>query len=85
MEIEAAIAGSRLRAEAEAVSLNLPQSLALDIWEGILQDDNNDWSDREYLEWTKTIEAKYSLDWEQWKDLYREVSLVMSEFGDKLD
>lgn len=84
MNIEQAITRSLLRSQAEAVALNLPQELADDIYIGIVASDTESWDDRTFIDWTILIEQKYSLSWKQWKDLYRAISIIMSEFGEKL-
>ena len=84
MNIEQAITRSLLRSQAEAVALNLPQELADDIYIGIVASDTESWDDRTFIDWTILTEQKYSLSWKQWKDLYRAISIIMSEFGEKL-
>lgn len=84
MDIKQAIVSCRLRAQAEAVALNLPQELANDVYDGIVADDIQNWTKEEYISWCKLIELKYNLNWSEWKDLYISVSQIMSEFGSKL-
>lgn len=73
-----------LRVEAEAVSMDLPRELALDIYRGILADDIEDWDENKFLAWTYWMEEKHQLGWDDWYLLYGQVSDILIEFSDLL-
>lgn len=79
---------SVLVCQQEAEAAGFPEEAAQDIWEGIMDDDTNGWSDREFLEWTKKMDKKYGCDSSvginSFMGLYGACSAAISRLGEAM-
>jgi hypothetical protein len=81
MKIQEAIVRVRLRSESEAVALDLPPEMGVEVYDGIVADDVNGWSEDVFVGWCADIEAKYGVEWGEWRELYGSISKIMGEYA----
>ena len=81
------------RCEAEAVAMGFPPEAGYDMLCGCVADDTQNWSDHQFLEWTKLMDKKYeeiikpaisSTGKNPLMDLYAACSKIMGEYGELL-
>ena len=85
MKLQEAIFRVRLRSEAEAVLLNLPPEMGLEVYDGMVADDLEEWSEDTFIDWCDYIQAKYETKGCLARELYRAISKVMGEYAKLLE
>lgn len=85
MNVQIALELIYLRVEAEAISLGFTAKFGREVLTGCINDDIYSWTTMMYLNWCYRIEAKYNVQWTEWKELYAIACNILSEYGGYLD
>lgn len=85
MNVQTALELIYLRVEAEALALGFTTQFGREVLTGCIDDDVNEWTTMMYLNWCHKLEAKYNLQWTDWKELYAIACKLLSEYGGYLD
>lgn len=85
MNIQTALELMYLRMEAEAIDLGFTAEFGREVLQGCIDDDLYSWTTMMYLSWCYQIEAKYSVEWQDWKEMYAIACKLLAEYGGYLD